>query len=177
MNQALRRIQNMDRRSLMTKGFATICAGAIAPAAIAIETQPAPPNHVWQTAPDVRGAIPWSLLSQATEDVRLDANRMNYVEASFPPAVAALNGRVVRVNGYIMPLQQSDQQTHFVLMAYPPSCPFCMTAGPQYLIEVRTARPIRFNYDAIVIEGTLTTLVRDPQGFFYRITNARLAPR
>jgi len=152
----------------------TAAATLVMPQAQAIQTEPLPPDHVWQTAPDVPGAIPWSLLSTAREQVRLDENRMNYVEAEFPPRVLALNGRVVRVNGYIMPLQQSDRQTHFLLMAYPPSCPFCLTAGPQYLIEVHASRPVRFGYEAVVLEGRLSTLIRDPQGFFYRMNDARV---
>jgi uncharacterized protein len=158
---------NLDRRAVLAGSAGLLFAG---PAA-AIETVPS--THVWQTAPNVPGGIPWSVLASTRERVTVDANRRSWTDPQFPPAVQRLGNQTVKVNGYIMPLQQSDQQQHFVLMAYPPSCPFCMTAGPQYLIEVKAGRPFRFTYDAVIVQGTMRLLTRDPTGFFYRIENAR----
>ncbi len=134
------------------------------------------PGQTWTTAPTPRGAISWELLGQTKEVEKVDANRFSYVAPVFPDAVKALNGKTIRINGYMMPLEETKTQNHFILMAYPPSCPFCMTAGPAFLIEVKASRPFNFSYDAVLVEGKMNLIYRDDTGFFYRLTEARPAP-
>ncbi len=134
------------------------------------------PGQTWTTAPTPRGAISWDLLGQTKEVEKVDANRFSYVAPVFPDAVKNLNGKTIRINGYMMPLEESKTQNHFILMAYPPSCPFCMTAGPAFLIEVKASKPFNFSYDAVLVEGKMNLIYRDDTGFFYRLTEARPVP-
>lgn len=144
-----------------------------APQALAIKAQPMPPGeHIWQTAPTPEGAISWELLSTTRErETQIDG--VWYILPEWSAPVKALRGKTVKVNGYMMPLQNGEKQQHFVLMAYPPSCPFCMTAGPAKLVEVKASAPVKFSYDPILLEGKLVLLDRDDSGLFYRLENAR----
>jgi uncharacterized protein len=133
-----------------------------------------PPDHVWRPAPTPPGAVGWDLLSTTKEKER-KVDGIWYVVPEFSPQVRRLANQVVKVNGYMLPLGNAQSQQHFVLMAYPPSCPFCLTAGPTKLMEVQARAPIKFDYDAILIEGRLQLLQNDPSGMFYRLVDARAA--
>ncbi len=97
----------------------------------------------------------------------------------YNPAITALNHTTLRAKGYMFPLEQTVQQRHFLLSPYPPSCPFCLPAGPSELIEVTTQKPLPFSYDAITLEGTFTlAMIPDDikEGIFYHLHKASIAP-
>jgi uncharacterized protein len=138
----------------------------------AIRQQPMPPDHVWQTAPTPPGATSWELLSTTRErETQIDG--VWYILPQWSTQVKALRNKTVRVNGYMMPLENGEKQRHFVLMAYPPSCPYCMTAGPTKLIEVKATSAVKFTYDPVLLEGKLVLLDRDESGLFYRLDGAK----
>ncbi len=85
----------------------------------------------------------------------------------------ALRGKTVKVSGYMMPLQNGKTQTHFVLLAYPPDCPFHLNPAPMQFIEVKTSKPIAFDYGVKTVEGTLQLMGEDEGGVFYRIYDGR----
>jgi uncharacterized protein len=154
-------------------------AVALSTSAQTIQQQPvppgaAPPNHVWQPAPTPPGAISWQFLSTTKEKER-KVDGIWYIVPEFSAPVRALANRTVKVNGYMLPLSTGAAQQNFVLMAYPPSCPYCLTAGPTKLMEVRARGPIKFGYDPILLEGRLVLLDNDPSGLFYRLVDARPA--
>lgn len=92
---------------------------------------------------------------------------------SFDRAVQRLDGKAVRLTGYMLPLEQSASQSHFLLTAVPMvDCFYCIPNGPESFVEIKMARPTRFTYDRITITGRLRLLKTDPVGF-YRITGAR----
>lgn len=92
----------------------------------------------------------------------------------FPPAIRALAGKRVKVAGWMMPLENGIQQKYFVLLGYPPGCPFHMHALPNQFIEVFAAVPIRVDErNPTVISGTLELTGHDESGVFYRLRNAR----
>jgi uncharacterized protein len=57
----------------------------------------------------------------------------------------------------------------------PTTCSFCIPAGPEGLVEVRAASPVRYSIDPVVVEGRLAVLENDPYGLFYRLTEAKAA--
>ncbi len=155
---------------------AMLLAIAAAPAAAFPGMGPrpaAPTEQVWYPAPTPAGGTPWSTLEATREVQRKDAAGTVYGKPDFTPAVAALAGKKIRVSGYMMPLQNGERQTHFVLLAYPPDCPYHLNPGPAQFIEVWTGSPVSFNYDVLTIEGTLQLTGQDESGIFYRIANGR----
>jgi hypothetical protein len=93
----------------------------------------------------------------------------------FAADVAALDQKVVKVQGFMMPLQMGDKQSHFVLSAMPQSCSFCLPGGPESMVEVKTRTPVKYTFDAMVLSGKLSVLKEDPTGVFYRLTDAETA--
>jgi hypothetical protein len=72
----------------------------------------------------------------------------------------------------MMPLEMGDKQTHFILAAMPQTCAFCMSGGPETMVEVKSKKPVTYGFELIVLTGTLAVLKDDPTGVFYRLTDA-----
>jgi hypothetical protein len=132
------------------------------------------PDDVWKPAPAPKGGISWDLLESTGETTRKDPSGYVRAKPVFPPAVKALNGKRVRVAGFMMPLENAARQSHFVLLAYPPGCPFHMHAGPDQFIEVKatTAFPVDIER-AITVEGVLELTGDDESGIFFRLKDSR----
>jgi uncharacterized protein len=52
--------------------------------------------------------------------------------------------------GFLYPLEGGVSHDHFLLTAWPPSCPFCLPAGPSQMVEVFCAEPVDFSEGAIL---------------------------
>jgi hypothetical protein len=134
----------------------------------------APPGAMdpsqFKPLPDRKDVVSWKLLAQ----VELVKMKDKFV-AQFSSDVAALDKKVVKVQGFMMPLEMGDKQTHFILSAMPQSCAFCMPGGPEQLVEVRTKAPVKYTFDPVVLTGKLAVLKDDPTGVYYRLTDAQPA--
>jgi hypothetical protein len=124
------------------------------------------PNQV-QPLPERKDVLSWKVLAQ----VELVKQKDRYV-AQFAKDVSALDQKEVKVQGFMMPLQVGDKQSHFVLTAMPQSCAFCLPGGPESMVEVKSKTPVKYTFDAVVLTGKLTVLKDDPTGIFYRLTDA-----
>jgi uncharacterized protein len=111
--------------------------------------------------------LPWSVLSAVK--TRNDKNRLLPV---FPSNVLALNQKPQRVQGFMMPLDPGEKQTHFLLSSVPLTCAFCVPGGPESMVEVKTKKPVRYSMDVVVVEGQFAVLNDDPLGLYYRMTDA-----
>jgi uncharacterized protein len=125
------------------------------------------PRSPFKPLQEVEGVVSWKLLSSVT--VKADKSK---VTPSFPSGVLALNQRTVKVQGFMMPLEPGDKQSHFLLSSVPTSCSFCVPAGPEGLVEVRSKTPVRYTLDVVTVEGQMAVLNDDPYGMFYRVTDA-----
>jgi len=117
-----------------------------------------------QELPDV---VSWKTLSQVTyvEDIK--------IPPEFSPEITALNGQEVKIQGFMMPLENKPRQQHFLISTSPPSCFYCLPAGPEGIIEVYTAgEGIEFSFEPIVLNGELQVLNDDEMGLFYRMQKA-----
>jgi len=110
--------------------------------------------------------VAWSLLSSVT--TKVEKNKLVPV---FPAPVQALNLQKVKVQGFMMPLEPGDKQRHFLLSSVPTTCSFCVPAGPEGLVEVRTLQPVRYTLEPVVVEGVLAVLSDDAYGLFYRVSD------
>ncbi len=108
--------------------------------------------------------LSWKLLSQVTAKAE---NKK--IVPTFPAAVQALDRKTVKVQGFMMPLEVGEKQQHFLLSSVPTTCSFCVPAGPEGLVEVRTKKPVRYTLEPVVVEGQLAVLTDDPYGLYYRV--------
>jgi uncharacterized protein len=132
--------------------------------AIAAPGQMLPPS---QFLPERAGFTSWRLLAQ----VEL-TKRNNKLQPSFASAISALDGKSVRVQGFMIPLDIGDNQKRFLLVAAPPHCSFCLPAGPDSMIEIRANKGVRYRFEAVALSGTFQVLKDDPAGLYYRLTDA-----
>jgi hypothetical protein len=128
--------------------------------------QGADPN-AFKPLPERKDVVSWKTLAQ----VELVKTKDRYVP-QFASNVTSLDQKQVKMQGFMLPLQMGDKQSHFVLAAMPQTCSFCMPGGPESMVEVKTKSPVKYTFDAVVLSGKLTVLKDDPTGIFYRLTDA-----
>jgi len=117
--------------------------------------------------PERKDVVSWKTLAQ----VELVKAKDRYVP-QFASSVTALDQKQVKMQGFMLPLEMGEKQSHFVLAAMPQTCSFCMPGGPESMVEVKTKTPVKYTFDAVILSGKLTVLKDDPTGIFYRLTEA-----
>ncbi len=125
------------------------------------------PNSPFPQLKERQDVLPWSLLTSVK--TKVEKNRIRPV---FPPAVQALDQKVQRVQGFMMPLDPGERQTHFLLGSVPLTCSFCVPGGPESMVEVKTKVPVKYSMEPVVVEGRFSVLQDDAYGLYYRMTDA-----
>ena len=125
------------------------------------------PNSPFAPLQDRADVLPWSVLTAVK--TKVEKNRVLPV---FPSTIQALNLKSQRIQGFMMPLDAGEKQTHFLLSSVPLTCSFCVPGGPESMVEVKTKTPVKYSLEAVVVEGQFAVLKDDPYGLFYRITDA-----
>jgi uncharacterized protein len=141
--------------------------GAVAILGTAVlSSRPPKPDHPpsWLEAP---GVVPWYTLSKVSFVLRDGKATLQFGEG-----VQALDGKEVQLRGYVTPLQLGTGQKHFLLSTKPPSCAFCIPAGPDETVEVFCKTPVKFSAEPVTVAGTFAVLANDPGGLFYRMADA-----
>lgn len=159
------RISRMSIR-LLAVALAAASAAAIAQA----PPLQLPPQLVGQTfkpLPERGDVVSWRLLAQV-ELVRLK----DRYAPQFSDNVEQLDQKKVKIQGFMMPLEMGERQSHFILSAMPQTCSFCMPGGPEQLVEVKAAKPVKYTFEPVVLTGKLAVLKNDPTGVYYRLTEA-----
>ena len=117
----------------------------------------------------VEGAVSWSDLMSA----RLDYDDQGMV-ATFPQAIKDKAGQLVKISGFMLPLQPDMEQSHFLLTSNPPSCFFHIPGGPAGSVEVVASEGIAVSWNPILIEGKFEPLERSDYGVVYRLVDAKV---
>ncbi len=149
----------------------TLLAGLLLAVPAIAQHQPPPgldpSTFSFKPLPDRNDIVSWKLLAQ----VELVKQKDRYVP-QFAKDVAALDQKEVKVQGFILPLQLGDKQSHYVLTAMPQTCAFCLPGGPESMVEVKSKTPVKYSFEPVVMTGKLSVLKDDPTGVFYRLTDA-----
>ena len=151
----------------MNKILLAVLLGFAVPAIAQHQVPPGVDPNQFKPLPERKDVVSWKTLSQ----VELVKQKDRYVP-QFAKDVSALDQKEVKVQGFMMPLQVGDKQSHFVLTAMPQSCAFCLPGGPESMVEVKSKAPVKYTFEAVVLTGKLTVLRDDPTGIFYRLTDA-----
>jgi uncharacterized protein len=117
--------------------------------------------------PVVQGALPWETLAK----VEMIKAKDKFIP-KFAPEVQKLNNKDVTLVGFMMPLEPGERQNHFLLTITSQTCNFCIPAGPEGMVEIKTKNPLKTTFDAIVVKGKLEVLKDDPTGVLYRMRSA-----
>lgn len=117
---------------------------------------------------DLPDVLPWKTLAEGVS-LRL---RDGVYQLMLADRVKALNGRKVKLQGFMLPLEQEEKQKHFLLTANPPTCFFCLPGGAESIVEVKCDQPVKFGFEPIVVSGTLEVIENHDFGLIYRLTQA-----
>ena len=114
----------------------------------------------------------WESLMQV-EYEEIDTAKGKQWIPQFARDIRNLDQKTVRVSGYMIPLGYEEEQTHFLISAWPgDGCYFHLPGGPNSVIEVKAQRGVEFTYDTIAVKGKLELLRDDPYGLLYRMVDA-----
>lgn len=111
--------------------------------------------------------LPWSVLTS----VKTKINKNRTIPA-FDVAQLALHQKTRRIQGFMMPLDPGEKQTHFLRSSVPLTCACCAPGGPESMVEVKTKTGVRYSREPVVVEGRFLVLHDDPYGLYYRISDA-----
>lgn len=118
---------------------------------------------------EVDGGIRWQELMGA---------RLSYaqesVTVSFPESIRRQADQVVKISGFMMPLEPDLKQKRFLLTSNPPSCFFHIPGGPAGAVEVFAPEGIEASWDPVIVEGRFELLETDEYGVIYRLKDAKL---
>ncbi|GAB4413230.1 MAG: hypothetical protein OHK0039_19940 [Bacteroidia bacterium] len=99
--------------------------------------------------------IDWQQLAGVQFDRPAGERNPVYGKPRFSPEVQALDGQLLEIRGYMLPLTADNKL--YILSRYPyTSCFFCGGGGKETVIELRLKRPMAFDVDEqTVIRGVL----------------------
>ncbi len=117
--------------------------------------------------PDLQGVVSWKTLG-LVEPVKQGGQMV----PKFDKQILALDAKVVRVQGFVLPLDLGDQQHHFLISAVPPHCQFCLPAGPDAIVEVMAKKAVPYSFEPVILSGKFAVLRNDTDGLLYRLTEA-----
>lgn len=121
-----------------------------------------------QVLPEIKGVVSWTTLAKVKQVKSKDR-----IVPEFTKDIAALDNQKVKLQGFMMPLDPGEKQKHFLITISPPTCAYCMPAGPEGVVEVLSADPIKYSFEPILLSGKMAVLKNDPAGLYYRLTDAK----
>jgi hypothetical protein len=123
----------------------------------------------YASVPPLEGGLDWSDLTQAKVRFTDDA-----VQVSFPAMIEQQAGDMVKVSGFMMPLEAGLGQQHFLLTPSPAHCFFHIPGGPAGVIEIFSEQAIETSWDPIQLEGQLALLENSDSGLIYQLLQAEV---
>ena len=116
----------------------------------------------------------WKNLTEVTYKISEDEYGELYVPV-FSENITKMEGKVVEADGYIIPFEGMFKPEHIILSSLPlAECFFCGSGGPETVMEVDMASPIKYTSNRVRVRGTLTLNSKDPEKLMYIMKNATL---
>lgn len=132
----------------------------------------------WATVPAAQAQSKnlWTTLGKVTFKKQYDEMLGFKVDVPvFADEVRALNGKLVEIKGYIIPVEGYKNQKEFVFSAFPYNmCFFCGGAGPETVMEVFAKESVKYTAEAIILRGKLELNDSDVNRLMYILNNAEL---
>lgn len=184
MPSILRRLSSLPSLAAFGCALSFSLASASAPASALNPfgdrgSEPIPEHDVHNQAPDApAAALTWDELMNLEVTVESPGPLQTVFHVSYPDSLKAKDGTVVRIRGFMYPLEAGETHTYFLLSALPPSCPFCLPASARGLVEVTCDDGVRYTLQPVLLEGRFELMEEDDAmgtGLHYRLNNARSA--
>ena len=122
------------------------------------------------------GTTIWKTLSKITFQKQYDEMLWFKVDVPvFSEAVKELEGQIVDIKGYIIPVEGYKSHQEFVFSAFPYNmCYFCGGAGPETVMEVYAKNPIKYTAEPIILRWKLQLNSGDINKLIYGLSEAVL---
>ncbi len=116
----------------------------------------------------------WKILANVTYKTRYDEVLKYEVDYPvFSSEIKSYEGKVVKVKGYMVPLEEYTGHNYFVLSALPYNvCFFCGAAGPETVMEVYTKSSMEFSEKPVWVKGKLKLNDSDYDHLMYILEDA-----
>ena len=93
----------------------------------------------------------------------------------FSEEIKKMEGKEITIKGYIIPVEGYKSHKQFIFSAFPYNmCFFCGGAGPETVMEVDAAEPVKYTADPVTLTGTLILNADDINALMYKIEGAKL---
>jgi len=116
----------------------------------------------------------WKNLAEVTYKISEDNFGELYIPV-FSENTKKLEGKVVEADGYIIPFEGMFKPEHIILSSLPlAECFFCGSGGPETVMEVMMASPVKYTSKRVKVRGTLTLNSKDPEKLMYIMKDAKL---
>lgn len=125
-------------------------------------------------APETKAENLWKVLSKITFKKQYDEVMGFKVDVPvFSDPIKKLDGNIVTIKGYIIPVEGYKSHKEFVFSAFPYNmCFFCGGAGPETVMEVLAKEPIKYTTEPVTIRGKLELNDTDINRLIYALTEA-----
>jgi len=111
--------------------------------------------------------LPWPILGETLLGNRFPPRYPRYLEQ--------LDGRRVRVTGFLQPLGDDPQAGNFVVLEFPIGCWFCETPDVTSMISVEIPKGKEVTArQSVQLEGKLTLNRTDPESYLFQLSDVRL---
>jgi len=148
-----------------------LLAAALLPAhAVQPTGQPAAEAMAQKFLPKVRDTL-WSKLIKC--EVSYDDKKDVY-SIQVTPEVKALDGQMVTVRGFVLPMDGSDRTKHFLVSRNTPVCMYCPPGQPNEVVEVLSPTAIEWTDKITTVTGKLSLINDGEKALFFKIENARV---
>ena len=104
--------------------------------------------------------LTWKHLEEVDFEERYTEELETYVPYPvFRPSVQRLSGQKVEIQGYVIPVEETGEESIIVLSANPfSSCFFCGMAGPETIMDIKLVKKFKNKFkqdDIITFRGTM----------------------
>jgi hypothetical protein len=147
----------------LRRAIAALAVAAGVTVAPAVAAAAAPTGPRFPTAVPMPPAVfPSAVPAVAADPVSIDwktLGALDYVNGKVPPALQALNGKEVKIPGFIVPLEDYEEEgAEFLLVPYFGACVHTPPPPPNQMVYVRMqgGKKLKFGWwDPVWMEGTL----------------------
>ncbi|MEZ4909501.1 MAG: hypothetical protein R2774_01435 [Saprospiraceae bacterium] len=120
----------------------------------------------------------WSKLSKVTFKTSFNPELMMETSVvSLSESVEDLNGEIIEIEGFIIPLSGQVSQSHFMFSRFPQStCFFCGKAGPESAMQVfmKNGKKVKITERKVKVQGRLLINPKDANSLLYSLDNATI---
>ena len=93
----------------------------------------------------------------------------------FSEEVQSLEGKEIKIKGYIIPVEGYKSHKEFIFSAFPYNmCFFCGGAGPETVMEIYASEPVKYTAEPVVLKGKLELNSSDINRLIYALNDATL---